>query len=42
MEAASIIGGDLAKHVFQVHGARAYGSVVFRRKISRTKLLALP
>jgi transposase len=38
MEKASIIGVDLAKHVFQVHGASADGSVAFRRKLSRSKL----
>ena len=30
MDQASIIGIDLAKHSFQVHGARADGSVAFR------------
>jgi hypothetical protein len=30
-----IIGVDLAKNVFQVHGAAADGSVVFRKKLSR-------
>lgn len=39
MEKASIIGVDLAKHVFQVHGACADGSVAFRKKLSRPKLL---
>ena len=39
MEKATIIGVDLAKHVFQVHGAGANGSVAFRKKISRVKLL---
>jgi transposase len=33
MEKATIIGVDLAKHVFQVHGACADGSVAFRKKI---------
>ena len=33
------IGIDLAKNSFQVHGARADGSVVFRKKLSRAKLL---
>ena len=32
MEEANIIGIDLAKRSFQVHGARAGGSVVYRRK----------
>lgn len=34
MGEVSIIGLDLAKNVFQVHGAGADGSVVFRRKLS--------
>ncbi len=39
MEKATIIGVDLAKHVFQVHVACADGSVAFRKKISRAKFL---
>ena len=39
MEEASIIGIDLAKRSFQVHGAKADGSVAYRRKLSRVKLL---
>jgi transposase len=35
----TIIGIDLAKRVFQVHGAAADGSAVFRRKLSRARLL---
>ena len=35
MEHATIIGIDLVKHSFQLHGARADGSVAFRRKLSR-------
>ena len=35
----SIIGIDLAKNSFQVHGARSDGSVAFRRKLTRTKVL---
>ena len=35
----SIIGLDLAKNVFQAHGASAEESVVFRRKLSRAQLL---
>lgn len=35
MEKVTIIGVDLAKNVFQLHGAAADGSVVFRRKLSR-------
>lgn len=40
MEKVSIIGVDLAKNVFQVHGATADGSVAFRRKLTRAKFLA--
>ncbi len=39
MEEVAIIGIDLAKRSFQVHGARADGSVAYRRKLSRGKLL---
>jgi transposase len=36
----SIIGLDLAKTVFQAHGADASGAVVFRKKLRRDQLLA--
>ncbi len=39
MSEISIIGLDLAKNLYQAHGARADGSVVFRKKLSRGKLL---
>ena len=39
MEQGGIIGIDLAKHGFQLHGARADGSAAFRKKLSRRKLL---
>ena len=39
MEEVCIIGIDLAKRSFQLHGARSDGSVAFRRKVSREKLL---
>ena len=39
MERVSMIGIDLAKNSFQAHGARADGSVAFRRKLSRAKVL---
>jgi transposase len=39
MKEVTIIGVDLAKRTFQVHGAAADGSVVFRRKLSRSQLL---
>lgn len=35
MEKVTIIGVDLAKSVFQLHGAAADGSVVFRKKLTR-------
>lgn len=38
-EGVRIIGLDLAKNVFQAYGAAADGSVVFRRKLSRTQLM---
>lgn len=40
MSEVTIIGIDLAKRVFQLHGARRDGSVVFRKKLSRGQLLA--
>jgi transposase len=36
----SIIGLDLAKNVFQAHGASATGMVVFRKKLRRAQVLA--
>ena len=36
---ASTIGLDIAKHVFQAHGADSSGRVVFRKKITRAKLM---
>jgi len=40
MEQATTIGLDIAKHVFQVHGADAAGHVLFRKRITRVKLLS--
>ena len=40
MEEVSTIGLDLAKHVFQAHGACASGAVVFRKKLRRDQVLA--
>lgn len=37
MPDVAIIGIDIAKRVFQVHGALADGSVAFRRKLSRAQ-----
>ena len=39
MSGASIIGLDLAKRVFHVHGTAPDGSVLFRKKLSRGQLL---
>ncbi len=39
MEQVSTMGIDLAKRSFQVYGACADGSVAFRKKLSRAKLL---
>ncbi len=37
MEEINIIGVDLAKNVFQLHGASAAGTVLFRKKLSRSQ-----
>lgn len=39
MTEVSIVGVDLAKHVFQMHAAARDGSVVFRRKLSRSQFV---
>ncbi len=39
MSEVSVIGLDLAKHVFQVHGADASGRVVIRRQLRRHEVL---
>ncbi len=39
MGQATTIGLDIAKHVFQAHGADAAGAVMFRKRLSRAKLL---
>ena len=39
MEQASTIGLDIAKRVFQAHGADASGRVAFRKRLTRAKLL---
>ena len=40
MKEVTIVGVDLAKRVFQVHGAAADGSVIFRKKLGRSQFLA--
>lgn len=39
MKEVSIIGVDLAKQVFQLHGATVEGEVVYRKKLSRKQFL---
>ena len=41
MEQVSVVGLDLAKSVFQVHGVNTQGEAVLRRKLSRGQLLKL-
>lgn len=40
MEQVTIVGLDLAKRVFQVHGATADGGIAIRKKLSRGQVLA--
>jgi transposase len=40
MENVSTIGLDLAKHVFQAHGADKDGAVVFRKRLRRQQVLS--
>jgi transposase len=40
VEEVSTIGLDLAKHVFQAHGASASGAILFRKKLRREQVLA--
>jgi transposase len=37
----TLIGIDLAKRIFQLHGARSDGSVAYRKKLSRGQLPAV-
>ena len=39
MAQVTTIGLDIAKHVFQAHGADAAGQVLFRKRITRGKLI---
>ena len=41
MDQVTTIGLDIAKHVFQVHGADAAGHVLFRKRVTRAKLIGL-
>lgn len=40
MSQVTTIGLDLAKNIFQAHGADAAGTVVFRRRLRREQVLA--
>ncbi len=40
MEKVATIGLDLAKHVFQAHGAGENGAVIFRKKLRRQQVLS--
>ena len=39
MNQVSTVGLDLAKHIFQLHGADSAGAVVFRKKLRRGQVL---
>ena len=39
MDQVTTIGLDIAKHVFQVHGADAAGHALFRKRVTRLKLI---
>ena len=41
MQNVAIIGVDLAKRTFQLHGARADGSVAFRKKLTHSQFFDL-
>ena len=40
MQAVTVVGLDIAKSVFQVHGVNAHGSVVIRRQLKRRYVVA--
>ena len=40
MQAITVVGLDIAKSVFQVHGVNAHGSVVIRRQLKRRYVVA--
>ena len=39
MREVKTIGLDLAKNVFQLHGADKYGKTVFKRRLTRKKVI---
>jgi transposase len=40
VEQVTPIGLDIAKHVFQAHGADHTGKTIFSKRLTRTKLIA--
>ncbi len=40
MSEVAIVGVDLAKRVFQVHGAAANGEVLFRKRLTRSQFVS--
>ena len=40
MEEVAIVGLDLAKNVFQVHGVKSTGAVAFRKQLRRAQVLS--
>ena len=40
MEKTGMIGVDLGKRSFQLHGVREDGTAIFRKKVSRERFLA--
>ena len=42
MDNVSIIGIDISKRYFQLHGATASGAPVMRKRLSRGKVLEFP
>lgn len=35
MQAIAVVGLDIAKSVFQVHGVNAHGDIIVRRRLKR-------
>lgn len=42
MNTVTLIGIDLGKHCFHVHGQDAQGRMIFRKKLSRNQMLMQP
>jgi transposase len=40
MEEGAVVGLDLAKNVFQVHGVSSTGAVAFRKQLRRAQVLS--